>query len=71
MVNCRWTDREVQANNRKTNRHVTHKGITYTVASFCKKFDINKNSFLYRLNNGHSVEKILKDGGLSGYKKNS
>jgi len=67
--NCRWANMEVQGNNRRTNRYVEYKGKTYTVSRFCKKYNINKNSFTYRLNKGHSPEKILKDGGLSEFKK--
>lgn len=57
--NCIWALNEQQTNNKSTTRLVTYKEETKSVAQWCKQFKFNYNSFIYRLNLGWSVERII------------
>lgn len=59
--NCRWVDREVQANNKRNNTLYTINGITKTLPQWCRKY--NQDYFMVRqriCKLGWSVENALK-----------
>ena len=49
--NCRWITQQQNSNNRRTNRTVTYKGVTKTVAEWVRHTGIIEQVFSYRLNN--------------------
>ena len=58
--NCRWTNRTVQANNRRTNRHLTCRGKTLTVAEWSRISGVSQSLIwtrVYKL--GWSVEDAI------------
>lgn len=57
--NCRFISNEVQQLNKSNNRLVTINNITMTIKEWCVKYGINRNTFVYRLNNGWLDEKLL------------
>lgn len=59
--NCRWVDKETQANNTSTNHFITYKGETLTIAQMCRKHKVPKDLFsnrFYAL--GWSVEDSIE-----------
>jgi len=58
--NCRWTDKETQSNNTTTNRFITYKGETLTVAKMARKYGITEELFKTRFNSGWSVESAIE-----------
>jgi len=57
--NCRWGDMFVQANNKRTNKLITYKGVTNTLANWARMYKINQNVLGYRIKNGWDIEKAL------------
>ena len=43
--NCRWINWTEQANNKRTNVFITYEGKTYTLADFCRSFNLNYKVF--------------------------
>ena len=59
--NCRWVTPKVQSNNRRTNRYITYKGQTKTVAEWCDILNLDYYKVKQRLNRDHwSVEKAFE-----------
>lgn len=50
--NCRWVDRQIQANNRRSNRYLTYDNDTHTIAEWARLFDVNYDTLLQRINRG-------------------
>ena len=59
--NCRWATAKEQARNRRTNRLLTHKGRTLTVAEWSEITCINGTTIRYRLRKGWSVERAIEE----------
>lgn len=57
--NCRWATRKEQANNRRTNHHLTYKGKTQTITDWAMELGITSNTLCERLNSGWTVERAL------------
>ena len=57
--NCRWATATEQQNNKRSNRRVTFKGETHTVAEWAKKLDMKSGTLSCRLRVGWSVEEAL------------
>lgn len=55
--NCKWATSKEQANNRRTNRRITMKGETKTVAEWAEDSNIKYCQIIARLNDGWSLEK--------------
>lgn len=51
-LNCRWTSKRVQANNRRTNNIIIFMGIKYTVAEAARKFNMGYYHLWQRINRG-------------------
>lgn len=50
--NCRWADRETQANNKRNNRYVTISGVKKSVSMWSKESGIASSTIIARLNRG-------------------
>ncbi len=57
--NCRWATLITQANNRKSNVHLTYQGQTLTVAQWARIVGIGPKTIGYRLKQGASIEEAL------------
>ncbi len=62
--NCRWVTQLVNQNNRRSNRRVTFKGETLTMAEWSRKTGISQRVIQARLNAGRSAEEVLHVGYL-------
>ena len=51
--------KEVQDNNRRTNRKITYKGETKNLSQWCKEYNINIVTLSDRLNRGWTLEQAL------------
>lgn len=58
--NCRWTDRKVQNNNRRTNVYITYKGETHTAAEWAEITGIKEATLVMRKRNGWSDAECLE-----------
>lgn len=58
--NCRWVDCVAQANNRRSNRILTHNGESHTVTEWARILGKNPKTLFTRLYSGDSVEQILR-----------
>jgi hypothetical protein len=57
--NCRWATVEEQMNNKRTNRKMTYKGKTQTIAQWSREVGIRYATLLQRTRNGWTAEKAL------------
>lgn len=57
--NCRWATWKQQQRNRRTNKLLTHKGQTKTMAEWIEETGINKNTFEWRIANGWSADRAI------------
>lgn len=57
--NVRWATRLEQARNMRTNRLVTARGETLTIAEWCERTGQNKNTVFYRLTHGWPDEAAI------------
>jgi hypothetical protein len=57
--NCRWATNAVQANNKRSNRYLTHIGKTQTIAQWEQEFNLNTSTISHRISNGWQIEQIL------------
>jgi len=57
--NCRWATKLEQANNCRTNRKITFKGKTLTLAQWSRQTGVRSNTISNRLASGWSVERTL------------
>lgn len=60
--NCRWATMKEQANNTSQNRKVAHNGVVKNVSQWAEEIGIKKNTLLYRLRRGWTVERALSKG---------
>lgn len=59
--NCRWTTRERQANNRRTNAKLTLNNETHTIAEWTKITGLSKATIDGRLKRGWTIERVLTE----------
>ncbi len=57
--NCRWVDMRAQSNNRRSNRFITHNGLTMTPAQWARKLGINRSAVYSRIRAGLPDEEVL------------
>ena len=57
--NCRWATRKEQANNRRSNRWLTHQGRTQNVSQWAAELGIPRATLYHRLHKGWPVAQIL------------
>lgn len=59
-TNCRWVTKYVQANNTSTNRYISYKDKTKTLAQWAKEYKINRNTLRKRIeSNKYSMHEAL------------
>lgn len=58
--NCRWADNTTQCNNRRSNRLLTVRKVTHTVAEWSRITGIGSATIIRRLNNGDCPEMALR-----------
>lgn len=58
--NCRWADNKIQSQNRTNALNFTHKGETHCLAEWANILKINKSMLFWRIKNGWSFEKAIK-----------
>lgn len=73
--NCRWVTKELQDNNRRTNRKITYKGETKTLSQWSREYNINIVTLSDRLKSGLCIEEalnkpVIKSGGKILYTLN-
>jgi hypothetical protein len=56
LENCRWADRQTQANNKRNNRRIEYQGETLTMAEWARKLGLPYDTLMQRLENGWPVE---------------
>lgn len=57
--NCRWADWITQQNNRSSNKTITFKGKTQTMAEWAREYNIPESNLATRLKNGWDMESAL------------
>lgn len=57
--NCRWSTNEEQLNNKRSNRYLTHRGVTKTTAQWSRSLGGCSYLVLSRLSSGWSEEKAI------------
>jgi hypothetical protein len=57
--NCRWATHKQQDRNKRTNRLLTHGGITLCITEWSERLGINKHTIFTRLRKGWTVDRIL------------
>ena len=57
--NCRWATKEMQDNNKRTNRKITYKGETKTLSQWAREYNINIVTLSDRLKAGLSIDEAL------------
>ncbi len=57
--NLRWVTCEVQNSNTRTNRYFNFRGEKIHLAALCRKYSINKETFLSRLETGWTLQDAL------------
>lgn len=73
--NCRWVTKEVQDNNRRTNRKITYKGETKNLSQWAREYNINTTTLSDRLKTGMPIDEalnkpVIKSGGKLLYDLN-
>lgn len=58
--NCRWATRKEQSNNTRTNRRITYKGKTKTLAEWSRCTGIKPSTLRTRLWRGWSIRRALE-----------
>lgn len=57
--NCRWATPKEQGRNRRTNRLITHDGLTLPMSEWAERLGVKRQMIQDRLNKGWPVEKVL------------
>lgn len=65
--NCRWATRSTQMSNTRSNRLLTHDGVTLTITAWAARLGLSTEALHYRLRKGWPIERVLsphklKDG---------
>lgn len=58
--NCRWADKETQANNMTTNVRVEIEGVTRTISEHSKHYGLDYSCFYYRYVQGFTDREMVK-----------
>lgn len=58
--NCRWVTRDVQANNRRSNKSIVYNGASHTIAEWSRILGIPYKTFYAKLRSGHPLSEIAE-----------
>ena len=58
-ANCRWTTKDLQANNTRTNRKITYNGSTRNLGQWARIVGISRETIAHRLDRGWSIKRAL------------
>jgi hypothetical protein len=58
--NCRWANKETQANNTRKNVFVTYDGITKSVSQWAREFGISLTTFRRWLKSNKEIERSIR-----------
>ena len=67
--NCRWVDRKVQSNNRKTNKILEYKEEKDTLSNWSNRLKIPYHYIQYRVKKGLTLEAIVDEFNNTGHKR--
>ena len=59
-ANCRWITKQSQANNRRSNKYITYKGKTQSMADWCRELGFNYFTIKERFRRNWSVERAFE-----------
>lgn len=57
--NCRWVDRKIQANNKRTNHYITYNGITKSAQEWSDIYGIPASTLIFRHNHNWPSDKMF------------
>jgi len=57
--NCRWADATVQCNNRRNNRVIVYRGVSRSLAQWCRIFNIKPPTLISRIDRGWNIDDAL------------
>ena len=58
--NCRWATRKEQGANKRSNRMITHDGVTLTMAQWAERLGLPYMTLFYRFKRGMPKERALQ-----------
>lgn len=58
--NCHWVTMRTQQNNRRSNRLVTYKGKTQSLADWCRELNLNYGTIKCRIRRNWTIEKAFE-----------
>lgn len=71
--NCKWADRFEQANNRRGNIKVSHRGLCLSIAQWGRRIGLSDKTLYTRLSRGWSVKRTITEPkhwrGIAGLKE--
>ena len=59
--NCRWASMKQQCNNRRSNRYITHDGVTKTLMEWSEETGLNRRTIAQRIDNGWGISRALTE----------
>jgi hypothetical protein len=57
--NVKWSTPKEQSSNRRSNVNITYQGKTKCITQWCEELGVHRNTLLYRLKRGLSLDKVL------------
>lgn len=58
--NCRWASKHEQSNNKRTNKTITYKGETRTIAQWARELNIGPETLSYRIMRWRPIERAFE-----------
>ena len=58
--NCHWVTMRTQQNNRRSNRLITYKGKTQSLANWCRELNLNYGTIKCRIRRNWTIEKAFE-----------
>lgn len=58
--NCRWVTKREQANNRRSNKYITYKGKTQSMADWCRELGLDYSTIKYRFRRKWTTEQAFE-----------
>jgi hypothetical protein len=58
-INCKWSTKKENCNNRRSNRIIEYKGLKKNITEWTETLGIRKAVLTYRLNNWEDIDKIF------------